>query len=125
MTRGRSASVTTGRYPIQPVRPYVVTRGRSTPSRNTIRPETIVATTRRGEPLPLSAGRAERTLLDLCQGPLSLAETAAHLQLSVSAILVLASDLVDSGHLSVRTQATSRAGNDLLQELLNGLRKLA
>lgn len=118
---------TGGRYPIQPVRPYVVTGGRSAPSRNTIRPETIVTGARRSEPLPLppASGRAERMLLSLCRQPLSLAETAAHLELPVSAVLVVASDLVDSGHLSVRTPAVPRADNSLLQELLNGLRKLA
>lgn len=116
---------TGGRYPIQPVRPYVVTGGRSAPSRNTIRPETIVAGARRSEPLPPASGRAERMLLSLCRQPLSLAETAAHLALPVSAVLVVASDLVDSGHLSVRTPAIPRADNNLLQDLLNGLRKLA
>lgn len=109
---------------MQPVRSYVVTRGRSAPSRNTIRPETIVAVTQRGAPLPHTTGRAERTLLSLCGRPLSLAEAAAHLDLSVSAVLVLASDLVDSGHLAIRTQAPN-VDNSLLEELLNGLRKLA
>lgn len=117
--------MTTGRYPVHPVRPYVVTGGRSAPSRNTVRPETIVAASRSREPLPVTASGAERTLLLLCRQPLSLAETAAHLELSVSAILVIASDLVDSGHLSIRTPPSSRVGNNVLQELLNGLRKLA
>lgn len=114
-----------GRYPLHPVRPYVVTGGRSAPSRNTIRPETIVAESRRREPLPPTASGAARTLLSLCRQPLSLAETAAHLELSVSAILVIASDLVDSGHLAIRTPPSSRPDNNVLQELLNGLRKLA
>lgn len=118
MTSGR-------RNPIQPVRPYVVTRGRSSPSRNTIRPETIVAAAGPEAALSPSADRTERTLLSLCQRPLSLAEAAAHLELSVTAILVVASDLVDSGHLTVRTHASPHVGNDLLQDLLNGLRKLA
>lgn len=119
--------MTTGRYPIHPVRPYVVTGGRSEPSRNTVRPETIVAAsrTRRGDSLPATAGTAERTLLMLCRQPLSLAESAAHLNLPISAVLIVASDLLDWGHLSVRTPPTQRADNNVLQELLNGLRKLA
>lgn len=114
-----------GKYPLRPVRPYVVTGGRSAPSRNTIRPETIVSAAPQAGPFPPSAGRTERALLGMCRRPLSLAETAAYLELPVSAILVVASDLVDSGHLSVRTQASARVSNDLLRELLNGLRKLA
>jgi len=60
----------------------------------------------------------------MCQHLLSLAETAVHLQLPVSAVLVVASDLIDSGQLSVRTPASGPAKIDILEELLNGLRKL-
>lgn len=113
-----------GEYRDRPVRSYVVTGGRSAPTRNTVRPETLVCATTPGASLPMSATRTERELLGLCQHLLSLAETAVHLALPVSAVLVVASDLIDSGHLTVRTPASEPANIDILEELLNGLRKL-
>lgn len=112
-----------GEYRDRPVRPYVLTGGRVLPTRNTIRPETLVAAA--GKPLPVSAGRTERAMLGMCARLLSLAEAAAHLELPVSVVMVVASDLVDSGHLSVRTQPGAPVNRDVLQELLNGLRELA
>jgi hypothetical protein len=111
-------------YRDRPVRPYVLTGGRTTPSRNTVRPETLVVATRSQRQLPVSANRTERALLGMCRQLLSLAEAAAHLELPVSVVVVVASDLIDSGHLSVRTSASSSANPALLQELLDGLRKL-
>lgn len=113
-----------GEHQFRPVRPYVLTGGRAVPSRNTIRPETLVVAAPNAGPLPVSASRTERELLAMCRQLLSLAEAAVYLELPVSAVLVVASDLVDSGHLSVRTPASTPANSDLLEELLNGLRKL-
>jgi hypothetical protein len=39
--------------------------------------------------------------------------------------MVVASDLVDSGHLLVRTTDGASVSREVLQELLHGLRKLA
>jgi hypothetical protein len=114
-----------GDYRDRPVRPYVLTGGRAAPSRNTIRPETLVVTAEPHKPLPVSAGRTERALLGVCQRLLSLAEAAAYLELPVSVVVVVASDLVDSGYLSVRTPAAAPVSRKVLEELLNGLRKLA
>jgi hypothetical protein len=115
----------TGEYRDRPVRPYVLTGGRAVPTRNTIRPETLVVAASPGKPLPLSAGRTERALLAMCRQLLSLAEAAAYLELPVSVVVVVASDLVDSGHLSVRTPAGAPVSREVLEELLHGLRKLA
>jgi uncharacterized protein DUF742 len=111
-----------GEYRDRPVRPYVMTGGRAVPTRNTIRPETLVVASS-GKPLPVSASRTERALLGMCRRLLSLAEAAAHLELPVSVVVIVASDLVDSGHLSVRTGTP--VSLNVLQELLDGLRKLA
>jgi hypothetical protein len=115
----------TGEYRDRPVRPYVLTGGRAAPTRNTIRPETLVIATSPGKPLPVSAGRTERALLGMCRSLLSLAEAAAYLELPVSVVVIVASDLADSGHLSVRTPAGAPANREVLEELLHGLRKLA
>jgi hypothetical protein len=111
-----------GEYRDRPVRPYVITGGRAAPTRNTIRPETLLIADG-GRPLPVSATREQRRLVALCQGLMSLAEAAAHLNLPVSVVAIVASDLVDTRYLTARTPApeTSR---DILQELLDGLRRL-
>ncbi len=113
-------------YRDHPVRRYVVTKGRSVPTRNTIRPETLLVAADPDKSLPASASREERALLRLCQRLLSLVEIAAHLQLPVSVVAVVASDLVDAGYLAVRSGIphTVPPDRDILQEVLDGLRKL-
>lgn len=126
-------------YHDRPVRPYVVTRGRVRPSRNFIRPETLLIATDAGKPLPVSASTEERALLRMCRRLLSLVEAAVHLQLPVSVVSVVASDLIDAGFLAMRasadelpngglrgrigTPASARPDRQLLQEVLDGLRK--
>lgn len=113
-------------YTDSALRPFVLTRGRARPSRNTIRVDTLLIAADPVPPLPPSASRQERALLTMCEGLLSVIEAAARMNLPVSVVRVLASDLVDSGHL------TARAGSpryepppiELLQEVLNGLRAL-
>ncbi len=115
-----------GEYQDRPVRPYVITGGRARPSRNTIRPETLLILADETRPLPASASREERALLRMCQRLLSLVEAAAHLELPVSVVSVVASDLVDAGYLTARS-GIPRAGRpalELLQEVLDGLRRL-
>jgi hypothetical protein len=114
-----------GEYRDRPVRSYVLTGGRVVPTRNTIRPETLVIAASPPKPLPVSAGRTERALLSMCRNLLSLAEAAAYLGLPVSVVVVVASDLVDSSHLLVRTPAGPPVSREVLQELLHGLRNLA
>lgn len=116
---------TSGEYRDRPVRPYVLTGGRAAPTRNTVRPETLVMAASAAGRLPVSATRTERAMLGMCGRLISLAEAAAHLELPVSVVMVVASDLIDSGHLSVRTPTGAPVNTDLLEELLNGLRKLA
>ncbi|NJQ02676.1 DUF742 domain-containing protein [Streptomyces zingiberis] len=113
-------------YRDSPLRPYVLTGGRARPSRNTVALDTLVVAAGREEELPVSASRQERALLRMCSRLLSLAEAAAHLGLPVSTVTVLASDLVDAGHLTARTGVppAARSDGDLLREVLDGLRRL-
>lgn len=108
-----------------PVRSYVITAGRTRPTRNTIRPETLLRVDP-DMPPPVSASRQARELLELCGGVLSLVEASAYLKLPVSLVVVIASDLVDSGHLSIRSGPPRHAlpDRDLLEKVLNGLRNL-
>lgn len=124
----------------RPVRLYVITGGRARPSRNTIRPETLLVVADAGKHLPISASSEERALLKMCHRLLSLVEAAVHLELPVSVVSVVASDLIDAGYLAMRGSSDgslpgttwaepgeSRSGRPdrkLLQEVLDGLRKL-
>lgn len=113
-----------GDYRDRPVRRYVLTGGRAAPAHNSIRPETLVLASQPDRPLPVSASREERALLRVCQRLLSLAEVAVYLELPVSVVVVVASDLVDAGYLGVRSPAATAVSREVLEELLNGLRKL-
>lgn len=111
-------------YRDYPVRRYVVTGGRAHPSRNTLRPETLLIAAP-GARLSATAGRAQRELLELCRGVLSVAEAAAHLFQPVSVTLVLASDLIDSGQLSIQSLPSGGLPDtEMLEKLLAGLKKL-
>lgn len=108
------------------LRPYVITGGRSRPSRNTIGLETLLVVPDPPKPLPVSATREARALVRMCERLLSLAEAGAHLELPLSLVKILVSELVDSGHLTARSgipQATA-PDSQLLQEVLDGLRRL-
>ncbi|MEV7010409.1 DUF742 domain-containing protein [Streptosporangium sp. NPDC051022] len=113
-------------YQDSALRPYVLTGGRARPSRNTIGVDTLLVMADPGPPLPVSASRQERALLRMCARLLSLVEAAAHLELPVSIVTILASDLVDSGHLTARSgiPEATRPDQELLQEVLDGLRRL-
>jgi Protein of unknown function (DUF742) len=127
-------------YHDRPVRLYVVTGGRARPSRNTIRPETLLIAADTNRQLPVSASTEERELLRMCHRLLSLIEAAVHLDLPVSVVSVVASDLIDAGFLTVRGSSeepscggaqaepdelvSARPDRKLLREVLDGLRKL-
>ncbi|PRX46788.1 uncharacterized protein DUF742 [Nonomuraea fuscirosea] len=108
------------------VRPYVVTEGRSQPTRNTLDVVTLVMATR--EPPTSVLNPEKRRMLALCRaGTLSVAEVAGHLMLPVSVAKVLLADLIDTGHVITRPPAPTaeRGSAALLQEVLDGLRALA
>lgn len=108
------------------LRPYVITKGRSRPTRNTISIETLLVASDSARTLPVTATREEQALVRMCARLLSLVEAAAHLDLPVSLVKVVASDLVDAGYLSARSGVPQAAAPDmqLLQEVLDGLRRL-
>jgi hypothetical protein len=104
------------------VRPHVITGGRARPTWTALDPVMLVVGTGRSVS---GATPEKRRLLQLCRGgALSVAEVAGHLQLPLSVTKVLLSDLIDSGHLAVRSPGPEVHQPDvhLLQELLDGLR---
>lgn len=115
-------SVDDGRWRAREVPTYVMTGGRTLPTRNSLSVHTLLITSS-ARPLPPEASREHRALLGMCAGLLSVAEAAAHLELPVSVVTILASDLVDSGHLNTRAH-TATPDLKLLEEVLHGLRQL-
>lgn len=108
------------------VRPYVVTGGRSAPSRNTFDQITLVKLLNRG----LSRSELtpeQRRVLDLCRpGALSVAELGSHLGLPLSVLRIVLADLMESGHITTQSNLlrAQRPDRDLLEEVLAGLRDL-
>ncbi|MGW1064992.1 DUF742 domain-containing protein [Streptomyces aureus] len=106
------------------MRSYVVTGGRSRPSRDTLDLVTLLIAAE-GPPLT-GLGPEERRLTELCRpGALSLAEAAGRLGLPVSVTRVLVADLIESGHLVTRGPIPSAgppSDPHVLQEVLDGLR---
>ncbi|MEV4615171.1 DUF742 domain-containing protein [Kitasatospora sp. NPDC049258] len=114
-----------------PVRPYVITGGRSRPGRPALAIESLVSA------VPAAAldpdllpgdtlNREHQRILTLCRDLLSVAEIAAYLGLPVSVVRVLVDDLWDLGAVQVRPPAPQAdlLPTTLLEEVLVGLRQL-
>lgn len=104
------------------VRAYVRTGGRSRPTRE-LDLVTLVVANR--DPAP-GARPDHRRVIDVCnRGALSIAEVAAYLDLPPSVVKILASDLLDTEHLTIPTPDEILPEIALLEEVLNGLRALS
>jgi hypothetical protein len=106
------------------VRPYAISNGRTSPTRELDLLSMVVATSKAGTAqLDLEHAHA----LDLCRLPTPVAEVAARLRLPLMITKVLLSDLIDSGAATARPprqpDVDPRDGV-LLKVVLNGLRQL-
>ncbi|HWC84587.1 MAG TPA: DUF742 domain-containing protein [Pseudonocardiaceae bacterium] len=108
------------------VRPFAITRGRAGRNLHNLDMISLVVAVRpAAEVATLDREYAE--ILRMChRRPLSIAEIAAALDLLMAAVKVLVSDLIDSGHLIVRSAppAAGRPNLELLQAVLDGIRKI-
>jgi hypothetical protein len=102
-----------------PVPSYVLTGGRTSP-KTMLQPETLLVTAAH-RPAPDGTATQKRDLLWLCRKQLGLAELAAHLELPMSVVRILAADLIDDGLLVARASTPPR---ETLERVLAGLRKL-
>ncbi|MBD0745109.1 DUF742 domain-containing protein [Streptomyces sp. CBMA152] len=112
-----------GGRPLVPA--YLSTGGVARPSRNSL--ERLSVLTGGGGPEPAGLPAAQHALLDVLDGgSLTVVETAALLELPVSAVRVLAADLVDQGLVSARPPVPVAAlpAPDLLKRVADGLRAL-
>jgi hypothetical protein len=104
------------------VRPYTVSNGRTRPT-NKLDLLSMVTVTGRVPQAHLGLDHAQA--LDLCHGPITVAEIAAHLRLPAVVTKILLSDLVDCGAVTTRAPAPAADPTDrfVLEALLDGLRQ--
>ena len=111
------------------VRPYAVTGGRTEPADGEALDliAVVVATGQSVDADDLIRLTPEhRRILALCANQVTVADLGADLGLPVGVIRVLLADLMAQGAVAVAPArpASERSGNDVLREILNGLRAL-
>lgn len=109
------------------VRPYVLTRGRTSSSLGAFELHApVLALVATGQ-LGRHATPEDRKIIELCQTPTSVAELAARLGTPVGVVRVLVGDLADAQMVQVRQTTEERAEHRdvrLLERLLEGIRAL-
>jgi Protein of unknown function (DUF742) len=109
-----------------PDRLYTVTRGRSRAENTELDLVTLLVT--RSE--PTRGMQSEHVkILRICRAPTAVVEVSSELDLPVSVVKILLSDLIADGHLSARHPSSTRAGTQLpdaafLKKVLVGLKNL-
>jgi hypothetical protein len=114
------------------VRPYTITRGRTSPDRDDLTLITVVTTvppSGDGPPDLRGLQPEHRVVLELCREPKAVAEIAAGLDLPVSVTKILLGDLIGSGRVTARPPLAldSESGSfdmTILEAVRDGLRKL-
>ncbi len=102
------------------VRPFVLTAGRTVPVLDGLRIETLV----QAPPSALSAPLRfeERTVVQLCLTPHSIAEIGAALRVPIGIAKVIVSDLAAAGHVTVRdAPELSTAAIERIRDLVRAL----
>lgn len=107
------------------VPPFVITGGRTRPTRNHLDLATMVRTTHSGMSLT-GLGPRHRAVVELCQSAyLSMAEVSVHIKVPMSVVKVIVDDLINDGHITARSpRVEQRSKQTVLEELLRGLQKL-
>jgi hypothetical protein len=109
------------------VRPYQVTRGRTTSNWRDLDMITLVVAAR-WDPNVERMGHEHAGIVRMCGNPLSVAEVSAGLSLPLAVTKILIGDLIEAGYLIFRAPpspaATQTPDLKLLQAVLDGVRKL-
>jgi hypothetical protein len=108
------------------VRPYMLTRGRTTSSLGVFALHSPILALVTTEQLGRNATPEDRTIIELCQTPTSVAEVSARMSTPVGVLRVLVGDLVDARMVTVREVENRADHRDvrLLERLLEGIRAL-
>lgn len=104
------------------VRPYTVSAGRTRPTVELDLLSLVIATGRH----PAGVDQEHLRVLNLCRGPLSVAEVAAHMRLPIVVTKVLLADLVECEAMATRAPRPTSGASDrvLLEKLLDGLQRI-
>ncbi|AEN13736.1 MULTISPECIES: DUF742 domain-containing protein [unclassified Streptomyces] len=104
------------------IRPYTVSNGRTRPNAELDLLSLVMAT---GIEPDTPLGPEHTVALELCEGPTSVAEVAAHLRLPATITKILLCDLVDCGAVTAHAPAFHDMPTDrsLLEAVLDGLRR--
>jgi hypothetical protein len=108
------------------VRPYMLTRGRTTSSLGVFELHAPALALVTPEQLGRGATPEDRRIVELCQTPISVAELAARLSAPVGVVRVLVGDLVVARMVHVRQSEDRAEHRDvrLLERLLEGIRAI-
>jgi Protein of unknown function (DUF742). len=108
------------------VRPYVMTYGRTQPSRGRFDLISLVVSIRPAPAAEMGFGPEHIKIIRLCRDPQSVAEIAAHLDLPAGTIRVLISDLLEKRFVEVQSPPTEANIFDdrMYKAVLDGLRAL-
>jgi hypothetical protein len=106
------------------VRPYAVARGRTRPTRHDLEMTTLVVAVSADRHVDVDREYAH--IIRMCRRPLSIAEVSATLNLPLTVVKVLLSDLIDWGLIIFRSppRTSDVPRTELLQAVLDGIRKL-
>jgi hypothetical protein len=109
------------------VRPYAVTKGRTTPAAGTSLGliDVVVASFDPGLPPGLRLGPEHRQILAQCGRPITVVDLASDIDLPVGVVRVLLSDLSQHGMIRVLAKPRGPVTNErLLRDVLDGLQAL-
>lgn len=107
------------------VRPYALTGGRTEPQGEQIDLVAQVTATRGIQADQFDLGPEHLHLLDLCRGPVSVAEMATELDLPLGVIRVFLSDLRKLGLVMIHPPTSAGFSNvRILKEVADALRRL-
>jgi hypothetical protein len=110
--------------PFGPLRPFVVTAGR-TASAEALPVETQVIATSRGETAAETLSFEYRDIVTLCIEPIAVAEIAARLSLHLGVTRVLVGDLQDQGMVTTHAPDSDAADDvETIMRVIHGLRQL-
>ena len=85
--------------PLGLIRPFILTGGRTTSTRPTLRWEPLVETL--GDRARLARTTEQRTVLSLAGRPISIAELSAYMHLPTQVVAILVGDLLDMGAIRI------------------------
>ena len=108
------------------VRPYMLTRGRTSSSLGVFALHSPILALITTDQLGRNASPEDRKIIELCQTPTSVAEVSARMSTPVGVLRVLVGDLVDARMVTVREVENRADHRDvrLLERLLEGIRAL-